>query len=431
MLARFREEVYHSFEKRADAGLDLIDALTSAAQVGSPVELSESLLFRRKFSSIFDCLTEGRLNEAHLRRVLAQLHPPQAETIAGLEGYAVDCTDDPAAAAATLADRTLSKRGAQGALTIGHRYSWLVRLMEEGSSWVLPQDVARVASHSSDGQVAAAQVEALAAQRSQPKVITADTLYATVLFLKSFVGAELTYALVRLRRNQLLYEAPPPRAPGQRGRPNLHGARFALAAPPRLPDQEVKTTLRGQAVRLRAWHGLHLRRLAALDGTLVQVEFLKADGTPRFARPLYLFWSGPLAVPLEALARMYLGRFAIEHAFRFLKQHLALNQVRSTNLAARQRWLWCCALAYCQLLFLRDQVASVRPAWYPRRATQPVALTPRQVQRQALPFLLTFGTPARPTQPAGKGPGRAPGFRPAPRPRHKPLKKGPKRRKAA
>ena len=64
---QFREEVYQSLEQRADAGLDLIDALTSAVVVESPVAISESPLFRRGFSSVYDFLKHGRMNKAQLR----------------------------------------------------------------------------------------------------------------------------------------------------------------------------------------------------------------------------------------------------------------------------------------------------------------------------------------------------------------------------
>lgn len=211
MIDRFREAVSHSFSARGDAGLDLIDALTSAPQVESPVGMSESPLFRRKFSSIFDFLEAGKLNLTRLRDVLVQFQPAQAETLAGFAVYALDCTDDPAPAAATLAERTLSKPGQQGAVSSGHRYSWLVRLVEQGSSWVMPQDVERVPSQSSDSRVAAGQVEALAQRDKQPKVITADSLYCNVFFLQVFVVVQATYALVRMRGNQVLYEAPAPR----------------------------------------------------------------------------------------------------------------------------------------------------------------------------------------------------------------------------
>ncbi len=58
-------------------------------------------------------------------------------------------------------------------------------------------------------------------------------------------------------------------------------------------------------------------------------------------------------------------------------------------------------------------------------------MTPGQVRRQALAFLLRLGTPARPAQPAGKGRGRATGYLPQPRKRFAVVKKGKKQRKAA
>ena len=61
MIDRFRREVYQSFEQRADSGMDLIDALTSALTVESPVAQSESALFRRRFSSVYDFLKRGRI----------------------------------------------------------------------------------------------------------------------------------------------------------------------------------------------------------------------------------------------------------------------------------------------------------------------------------------------------------------------------------
>lgn len=42
MLDQFRQEVYQSFEARPDRGLNLIDGLSRALTVESPVALSES-----------------------------------------------------------------------------------------------------------------------------------------------------------------------------------------------------------------------------------------------------------------------------------------------------------------------------------------------------------------------------------------------------
>ena len=166
------------------------------------------------------------------------------------------------------------------------------------------------------------------------------------------------------------------------------------------------------------WHKLHFKRLATVVGLVVCIEFLKEDGTPRYKRPLWLFWTGPEEVALQDLCRMYLWRFAIEHLFRFLKQHMGLNNHRSSNLESLQRWMWIVALAYWQLLLMRDTVKPNRPAWYPHQKDgQGTPLTLSQVQRSAQTFLSQSGTPAANPRPAGKGRGRQTGFRPAPRKR--------------
>lgn len=113
---------------------------------------------------------------------------------------------------------------------------------------------------------------------------------------------------------------------------------------------------------------------------------------------------------------MYLWRFAIKHLFRFLKQHMGLNSQRSSNLESLQRWTWIVALAYWQLLLMRDTVQPNRPAWHPhRKEGQVKPLTPSQVQHSAQAFLLLSGLPAPNTRPAGKGTGRQNGYHPAPR----------------
>jgi hypothetical protein len=175
---------------------------------------------------------------------------------------------------------------------------------------------------------------------------------------------------------------------------------------------------------------LHLYKLPALVGLVLCVEFLRPDGTRRFRYPLWLLWSGSTEVALADLARMYLWRFAIEHAFRFLKQHLGLNANQATTLTSIDTWMWFCALAYTQLLLMRLEVEIHRPAWHRSPAPgQPAALTPGQVQRRAARFLIKLGTPAPPPRPAGKGPGRPHGFSPPPRPRFKVVRKTKKRGK--
>jgi hypothetical protein len=107
-LSEFREAVYQKVVWRAAAILDLVDALTMAGHVSSPVALSESPLFRRKFSSVYDALLHGELGE-EMKTWFHGSQDPDWEMIAGYEVHAIDATPNERMAAETLADRGVLK----------------------------------------------------------------------------------------------------------------------------------------------------------------------------------------------------------------------------------------------------------------------------------------------------------------------------------
>jgi len=397
---------------------DLIDALTVAGQVSSPVALSEQKPFQRKFCSVYDGLENGEMDVDEILSLLPACMPGGSETIAGYKVYAVDATANEHEQAETLPDRSVLKSSQSEPMRYGHKYSWVVRLIKFGSSWAAPVDIERIATEATDTQVAAVQVQELDVHDPEAKVIVADRRYEEHHFLGIFEHVQHTFGLMRLHSNRVLYEEPQPKSVGSRGAPRKHGKPFKLNGSQRAEDRSATFQLGKQTVRVRAWSKLHFKKLATLIGTLVQVEFLKEDGTPRYKRPLWLFWTGPQSVALSDLCRMYLWRFAIEHLFRFLKQHMGLNSNRSPNLVSAQQWMWLCALAYWQLLLMRDAVQKDYPAWYPRSRQQRAKLTPYQVQRSALAFLLELGTPASKPRPAGKGTGRQKNYCPPARVRY-------------
>lgn len=417
-ISEFRNVVYQKVIYRRDAILDMIDGLTISGHVTSPVAISESPVFRRKFSSTYDALVHGELAQ-DLKSMLNEKQQAEWETIAGFEVYALDATPNERMAAETLEDRGALKAQQKDPVRYGHKYSWLVRLVQTGTSWAAPMDIERISTKSTDTKVAAEQVKALTEKNQGPKVITADSRYRDRYFLGSFADFGNTFALVRLQNNQKLSQAPVPKPEGSLGAPRKHGPDFRLNAIERPADAAEEFMLGTQSVRLRAWHKLHFKRLAKIEGMVVCVEFLKDDGTPRYKRPMWLFWTGPETVALQDICRMYLWRFAIEHLFRFLKQHMGLNTDRSPHLESTQLWMWLCALAYWQLVLIRNEVQSNRPAWHPHKKDgKDRPLTPAQVQRSAMTILLQSGTPAADTRPAGKGRGRQFGYRPAPRIRY-------------
>jgi hypothetical protein len=91
-ISEFRKAVYQSLRRRADVLSDLIDALTVAGQVSSPVALSEQKPFRRKFGSVYDGLENGEMDIGEILSLLPHRMPEGSETIAGYKVYAVDAT---------------------------------------------------------------------------------------------------------------------------------------------------------------------------------------------------------------------------------------------------------------------------------------------------------------------------------------------------
>jgi len=424
LLQQFRNAVYQSLWKRPDAVLDLIDALTVVGHVESPIALSEATPFRRKFSMVYDPLRHAVIDWDALLHTLLAFQPDDSETIAGYEVYGLDATKAERPDAETLPERISLKNQKDEPLVYGHKYSCLVRLVRRGTSWVAPQDALRIDPQLSDSQVGGQQVKELAERNPRPKVVVEDSLYGNHIFLAFFLLIQNTFALVRMRSNNVLYEQPEPRLPGKKGAPKKHGARFKLSSPSRPADCEETFPFGSQTVRIQAWKGLHLKKLPKLIVMMLRVEFVKPDGRPHYKQPMWLLWTGPTNVPLQELCKMYLWRFAIEHMFRFLKQNMGLNSSRSNDLVATEQWMWMCALAYWQLLLMRNLVEEARPAWHPRfRDGKRKELTPGQVQRAALRFLLQLGTPAKAPKVAGKGNGRAKGYHPVPRMRYPVVKK--------
>ena len=427
-LQTFRSKLLGIFPRRADALFELIDALLLTVDPRSPVELSLSPAFRRRFSMVYDALRKGEVDPDLARQLLAEAEPPEALTIAGCTLHNVDTTIDPRPDAKTLEDRSRVYSTSQKKAVPGHQYSWLGRIVSQAPAWFAPRDVERVATGDTPATVAARQVLRLAATLAVTgllHVVVADSGYAKAPFLAAFVGLTSLCVLVRLPCNRVLYGAPP--APvinpqtgkrAKRGQPPKHGTKFHLKTPPP-PERQVEFPLplgKG-SVRVCAWGQLHFKEVARLVGTVVRVEFFTPAGQPKYLRPLWLFWSGPSSVSLEALCQMYLARFGIEHFFRFAKQRLGLRCAKSSTLRACENWVWVVALAYTQLLLARTLVKALPRPWdtAPRNPQQP--LTAGQVQRAWPTFFLHLGTPAAAPQPSGKAPGRAIGFHPQPRPR--------------
>ena len=427
-LQAFRQKLLGIFLLRADALFELIDALLLTLDPRSPVELSASPAFRRRFSMVYDALRHGQVEPESARELLAIAEPADAITVAGYAVYAQDSTIHPRPDAETLPDRGKVYSASKEGTVPGHQYSWLGRVIAQGQSWFAPRDVERIPTSSTPAAVAAEQVKRLALTLAAGAlaVIVADSHYAKRMFLAIFVALPNLCVLVRLACNRVLYGPPPPVSrPRRRGRPKVHGVKFRLESPPE-PERQSTWSFGKATVRLSAWTQLHFKDLPALVGMVVRVEFLTAAGEAMYKRPLWLFWSGPSSVPLEALCLMYLLRFGIEHFFRFAKRRMGLLIAQTPDLVASTNWVWVVTMAYIQLLLARRLVTAQPRPWDPKSRRDSRQLTPGQV-RQAWPvFSRGLGTPAQSPRPSGKSAGRPVGFHPTPRQRFPVVSKKPK-----
>jgi hypothetical protein len=432
-LVDFRLDVYASLTFRPDALFELVEALLLSPVIRSAVEVSQSPIFRRHFTGVYDALNNGRIDPDSLRKALVAAEPEDALTVADYAVYALDTTISPRPDANTVPDRSKIYSAEHGKAIPGHQFSWLGRVVAFGQSWFAPREVQRVPTSSTPAEVGAQQVQRLAAdpKPSNAKVVVADSHYAAPQFLRAFVGlAPRVAVLVRLASNRVLYGPPPP-ATGKRGRPRVHGAKLSLRTP-KEPERQETVRLVGQEVRLSAWYNQHFKKVSILVGLVLRVEFLKADGTPRYKRPLWLFWSGPQGIVLSDLATMYLLRFTIEHFFRFAKQRLGLLAAHLGGLVQIETWAQSVALAYWQLLLSRHLVKPTYRPWDPTARQDPNnALTPGQVLDAWRIFSRSLETLTAAPRSAGKAPGRVPGYQPGPRERHPVAKTRNRRAKAA
>ena len=101
---------------------------------------------------MYDALVFGDLGN-ELRTVFSNSQDENWETIAGYEVHAVDAT-----AAETLEDRGALKASQKEPARYGHKYSWLVRLVQSGTSWAAPEVLERIRTQTVERQPNIAQI---------------------------------------------------------------------------------------------------------------------------------------------------------------------------------------------------------------------------------------------------------------------------------
>lgn len=438
-LQAFRAGLHACCSRRADALVDLADALLSApGPVTSLPQLSLEAAHRRGWGSTYAALACGRIDPERLRELLAR-HP----LAGGQPIYAVDVTTWPRCDAECSPARGLyyhpSRHSAGQPIVAGWAFQWICQLGFARDSWTAPVDARRLHPLDDTDHTAAVQIRALLGR------LPAGRPVPWFVFDAGYDSAQLTLdladagvvVLVRLRSDRCFYHDPPPRPPGARGRPRRHGAKFAFTDPATWPTPTatlVCTDAQYGTVTVQAWGGLHPKQhrhpghgsggpRPILRGTIIRVQVERVPARTRPPKVLWLWWAGPAGCPLDLdLAwRAYIRRFDLEHTVRFCKQTLGWTTPRPRTPEQADRWTWLVLAGYTQLRLARPVVADQRLAW--ERPRPPGQLSPYRVRRGFSRLLFTLGSPAAAPKPSGRSPGRPKGRRSGPALRHPAIKK--------
>ena len=462
-LQQFRLGLYQLLPSRPDTLLDLLDALSGSPNVRSVVELSLSPLFRREYSSITDAIdeffqarspnqaeVERRAWNQDLARLIGRYVPAPLRRRFWLFGTDVVPVSRPFAR--TLADRSFVYQpnpvGSNTPVTIGHQYSVLAFLPEEGHPddppWVVPLNLRRVQSREKAREVGAEQLRTLLEDDRQPFhdglcVQVADSAYSGASYLGRVGGQRNLVSVTRAPDNRVFYRQftpdPEEREPGH---PRWYGDSFDLKdsttwGPPDETAMTTLTTKRGSLyrVRLQGWHNLLMRGKRDLPMhpypfTLLRAVVLDQQGQLVFKRALWLIVLGERRGELSLLEawEAYGQRYDLEHYFRFGKQRLLMAAYQTPDVEHEQNWLTLVQLATVQLWLARDLTGiRLRPweRYLPLRSSG--VASPSQVQRDWERIIRLIGTPAQPPKRRGKAPGRAQGACPDRRPYRPVIKK--------
>jgi hypothetical protein len=469
-LNEFRQELYQALPNRADALMDLVDALSSNTTARSVVELSLSPLFPRSYNSVYDGInnlflptSDGRAEEEHrafeqslMRLTSTQLLKPEQRKF---WLFGIDVTPLSRPFARALADRTFvhqpnTIRGNKP-IAIGHQYSVLVHFPEKEQAtappWVTPLSMRRVPSEMTPNQVAVEQTAALMEDETLPFhghlcVEVLDSAYSVAPFLGPVVRYDNLVIVARLRGNRVLYRLPLPPEPNdrRRGHPTWYGQRFDLRDPttwgePDETAQTTHTTRRGRTytVYLEGWHNLLMRGkrdipMHRYPFTALRIRVTDAKGQSVFKRPMWLtvFGERRHELSLVEAQEAYGQRYDEEHFFRFGKQRLLAAAYQTPDVEHEENWWHIVQLAYVQLWQARSLAEALPRPWeryLPQAETGVVS--PATVQRDLERIIRHIGTPARSPKGRGKSPGRAKGWQPERRERQPVIKKGKKSRK--
>ena len=230
-IIEFRQAIHaNGFGKQRDALIEALDALCMTGSLSSFPLLSLSKVFRRQWHSLYKAVERGTVKDKWFSCHLARQVPQT-----GIQYYSLDSSAWARPRARTLDDRqyvyhpTSAING--GSVCVGYPYSLLDWVPEVHSSWSLSVSIQRIPSSMTTGEMGITQIKVLSQNREEMKdvldIVAADGKYNNARFLRP-LQAQNCGLVVRLRQDRVLHQAPEQPEKRQRGRPKVHGGRFAV-----------------------------------------------------------------------------------------------------------------------------------------------------------------------------------------------------------
>jgi hypothetical protein len=451
----FRDKLYSSFTYRADAIMDLLDALCGNTRATSVVQLSLSPLFDREYASVHDAVDnffvascsektkqERDAHQQQIMHLVGSLCPKPVNRKFYILG--LDATPQPRQFAKTLQDRGFVYRPnpivGNKPITIGHSYSVLVVMPEKDKPnappWVIPLSCCRVPTENKASETGAAQVKALQGDTELPfgkqlSILVADAAYSAATFLYEVSEHKNQITITRVRGNRTFY-----RMPDQNnmlkgnGHPTWYGTSFKCKdlSTWGVPDETASTTYttkKGRVchIEIKAWRNMLMNGKKHIPMhehpfTLLRATVKDENGKAVYKKPLWTIAFGQRRqeVSLLDVWESYRQRYDIEHFFRFGKNRLLMDSYQTPIVEHEENWWELSGLAYVQL-WMAATLSQISPRPWERylpnlKEKKDELPTPSMVQRDMERIISQFGSPSASPKPRGKSPGRQKGYSP-------------------
>lgn len=402
----FRHEIYDCFLRAKDALFNTVDALMTETQAKSLPEVTQSLWFERKWSSIYEAFEDGRIDQQALRKVFIR-YLPAKETGSSL-WIGIDTSGIARPRSLTARDRSAlpvhNLPKCEKPVTFGWQFSTVVALPDPASSWTYILDQQRVNTGTTAAQMAFAQLQQFSSSLPKETVVVLDRGYNAIWLWCQCSTLPFQGTLIRLKGNRCFYRAAP--APlGKRGAPRKDGEKLQ-------PEEENShgspdgtwqgQDAKGRLVTVTWWKQVHVKQARWLEVTVLQVVRPHATNKERDPRVSWFVWIGDTSVDLASIALGYVRRFGQEHGYRFDKQALLWEKPRLRTPEQFERWSLIVAIAHNQVVLARSVVEPELRPWENKQRVS----TPQQVRRGIGKLLPRLGTPAKPVQLRGKSKGR-------------------------